>query len=294
MPWVIQGFVTSELAYMLTYDLAIPDNLDETGRRSHNRRLACSFAVHAIMVAIEPDQAGTRDPALVLSIPVKWHLHRDEMTLFLSETLTDSASFLFRVPTLCTDLQALVMKPCIEFFKAFKSWAGRKQPATHILYLLLNLPFLPASRWSAGNWLNKIVTAHLDKPFIEDSLLATQYLVHRSRQIVIDPTPANPAKKRKCAVMAIKDHLLALTGISHNKKLPAVAEPKMSNIYLLDKATQNSPFITPVELVCIPWRKAQRNKGALWDGTFVCPPALRVALNTVITSLIAFFLEEIE
>jgi hypothetical protein len=105
------------------------------------------------------------------------------------------------------------------------------------------------------------VQAHLQKAAIVLAVLADEHRIDRRLHIVVNPTRAGAPEEREGALVRVEHHLLALARIGANEHHPAVAEPDMRHLQGRRHAADQSQFVTPIELVGLAPRKAQRNIG---------------------------------
>lgn len=96
------------------------------------------------------------------------------------------------------------------------------------------------------------MAAQLLKFTVEHSFFTPKDLVHRGLEIVVVASLQRPLKKRKGFRMSIKDHLLTLTRVSNNEKLPAVTEAEMGHLHCLENTIDQ---VTPIKLVGFSWSK---------------------------------------
>ena len=155
---------------------------------------------------------------------------------------------------------AAIEQPGIQFRVAPEPQPRREEPPPHHADLVLDLPFLPTRRRCAGHRLDQIVATHLLEPAIVGALLAHEDRIYRRLHVVVDPSPAGASEEGEGAVVGVKHHLLALTGIGAHKQHPAVAEPHMRHLHRRGGAVDHNNLMAPVELVCFARIKDQRRE----------------------------------
>ena len=183
----------------------------------------------------------------------------DQACTFSFIYLMDCSGLLFGVFPLFTNGDTLVGKPAIEFSKTCESWTWNEKPFPDVLYLVLNLSFLPSRAGSAGNWFDKIMAAHLQKSGVELPFFPSKNPVYRCFKIIVNAAFARPPEKLEGFIMRIKNHLLAFTGVGNNIELPAVAESEMRDLDCLWDTCQNDVLVAPVKLIGFSRRKLQRD-----------------------------------
>jgi transposase len=132
----------------------------------------------------------------------------------------------------------------------------------------------------------RIVPAHLQETAVELAVLADKHGLDRRLHVVIDAARAGASVKLEGAGMGIEHHLLAFARISPHERHPAMAEPDMRHLDRDRHAVHQYDLVTPVELVGLARRKAQRHIGLRRRAPARLVPHPRVAANGVIAALV--------
>src|SRR5271166_6099041 len=85
---------------------------------------------------------------------------------------------------------AFVHEPGVQLVIALDAQARREEALAHEADLVLDLTFLPARRWRAGDGLDKMVRAHLEEAAIVLPVLADEDRLHRRLHVVVDAARA--------------------------------------------------------------------------------------------------------
>ena len=103
---------------------------------------------------------------------------------------------------------------------------------TGILYVLLNLPFLPAGSGVAELRLEQEVAHHGREADVDLAFLAAADLVDGRLHVVVDAPPWHAAQHPEGVVMGIKQHLVGLEQVGSKREGPTVGQLDMGDLEL--------------------------------------------------------------
>ncbi len=188
-------------------------------------------------------------------------------------------------------LQAALLKVRIQLAKIPNLGPGNEEAATHGAHLVLHLALLPAGRRRAGCRLKQIMRAQLLETVVEAALLASENLVHRRLQVVVDPPPAYASEKIEGPHVGVKNHLLGLTRVGHHQKMPAVTQPQLCNLHRDRHPRHLHQLVAPVELEGFSRLENQWNENVHRKLTLSPAPIPHMPPYAVIAARIAFCLQ---
>ena len=79
-------------------------------------------------------------------------------------------------------------------------------------HLVLDLTFLPARRWRAGDGLDKMVRAHLEEAAIVLPILADEDRLHRRLHVVVDAAGAGAPEEREGPLVGVEHQAMICAG----------------------------------------------------------------------------------
>ena len=135
-----------------------------------------------------------------------------------------------------------------------------EQSLARVADLVLDLALLPARRRRARDGLDQVMRAHRQKTAVEAAFLADKNRFDRRRHIVVNATPAHPAKKAESVVVRVKHHLLGLARVGADQEHSAVTEPDMRHLDNRRHAAEHHDFVRPVELIGLARHEPQRDE----------------------------------
>ena len=182
---------------------------------------------------------------------------------------------------------AAIHQPGVQLLVALRPHARREEPLAHDADLVLDLALLPAGRRRAGDGLDEVVPAHLQKAAVVAPLAADEHRVHRRLHVVVDPARAGALEEREGPVVRVEHHLLALARIGAHEQHPAVAEPDVGHLRDGRDAVDQHHLVAPVELVALARREAQRHEGRRRRRVLPPRPVHREAPNRVVAARVA-------
>ena len=191
--------------------------------------------------------------------PIKWTNVWNKTTAFFFEHFPDCLIAHLGMFVCLGVGDTAIFKPCIELGVGLELRARYKEPSPDHTNLVLDLAFLPARRWRAGDRINKIMSAHLLETSIVGSVFADEDRIDGGLHIVIDTPRTGTAKESERLVMRIEDHLLDLPWISPHKWHPAVAQANMCGLHGRRDTVDQNNLMAPIELIGLARIKAQRN-----------------------------------
>ena len=157
---------------------------------------------------------------------------------------------------------------------------------THQSDLVLDLSLFPASGRCARHRLDQIMAAHPQEAAVELALLADKHRLHHRLCIVVDAACAGSLEKGERPIVGVEHHLLRLAGIGAHEQHPAVTEPNVRHLHHHRHTVDPDDLVTPVELVGFARRKAQRHIRFRRRCPVLPAPALGVAPDRIVASLI--------
>src|ERR1700761_3010498 len=223
MPRVVECLAAAKMPAMLTDDCAILTNDNTVGVGLDLNRAADSPRGNRIFVIVKADQAGLRNRGLGGVKAVERTGDGHELRALRLENLPDRAVGQLGVVVRLGISDALVKQPGIQLLIARHPQPWREETLADDPNLVLDLPLLPAGRRRAGNRLDQIMTAHLQKAAVELTVLAEKHGLDRGFHVVVDAAGAAALKKGKGAVVGVEDHLLGLARIGPHERHSAVA-----------------------------------------------------------------------
>ena len=183
--------------------------------------------------------------------------------------------------------QAPIEQPGVKFVVAWEPGFWDEEALADEPDLVLDLPFLPARRRRAGDRLDQMMRAHLNKAAIVLPSLADEHRIDRRLHVVIDSARARALEEGEGAIVRVEHHLLALARIGAHEHHPTVAEPDMGDLQSRRHAADQSDLVTPIELIGLARRERQRHIGARRLPRALLAPGPSVAANRVVPALIA-------
>ena len=125
---------------------------------------------------------------------------------------------------------APIEQPGVQLVVALDPQPRREEALAHQADLVLDLPLLPARGRRAGDRLDQVVAAHLQKAAVVGALLADEDRLHRGLHVVVDAARAGALEEGEGPVVGVEHHLLALARIGPHEQHAAVAEPDMRDL----------------------------------------------------------------
>jgi hypothetical protein len=183
--------------------------------------------------------------------------------------------------------QAPIEQPGVKFVVAWEPGFWDEEALADEPDLVLDLPFLPARRRRAGDRLDQMMRAHLNKAAIVLPSLADEHRIDRRFHVVIDSARARALEEGEGAIVRVEHHLLALARIGAHEHHPTVAEPDMGDLQSRRHAADQSDLVTPIELVGLARSEAQRNVGVRRGARALLPPGDRIAPDCRVTASIS-------
>jgi len=183
--------------------------------------------------------------------------------------------------------KAFVEEPGVQFVIALESQPRREEAFAHGADLVLDLALLPARRRGAGDGLDKMMRAHLEKAAIVLAVLADEDRLHRRLHIVVHAARTRAFEERERPFVGVEHHLLRLARIGADEHHAAVAEADVRDLHDRRHPVHHDDLVAPVELVGLARRECQRDKGGGRRAGVRLRPAPRIATDRVISAFVA-------
>ncbi len=223
MPRIEHRLIPPETAPMFAHYLPCLPKLDPIGVGAHLYWPPDPACRHRIAIVIKADQAGLRYRRSDRMKSVEATRIRHEKAPLGLEHLPDRPIAQFRMPVRPRISNTLIKQPQIQFVVALHPQPRREEPLAYQAHLVLDLPLLPPRCRRAGNRLNQIMAAHLQKAAVVSALAADEDRVNRSLHVVVDPACAGALEQRKSPIVRVEHHLLGLARIRPHEQHSAVA-----------------------------------------------------------------------
>jgi hypothetical protein len=182
---------------------------------------------------------------------------------------------------------AFVQQPGVQLIQGFEPQPWREESFANQPDLVLDLALLPARRRRAGNWVDQVVAAHLQKAAVVETPFADEDRLHCSLHVVVDAASAGALEQRERPVVGVEHHLLRLARIAPHKQHAAVAEPGMRGLHHHRHAIEQDDLVAPVELIGFSRCKAQRDISCNGRLSALLAPSPGVTPHGIITTVIA-------
>ena len=183
--------------------------------------------------------------------------------------------------------KTVVEEPGVQFVITLELQPRREEAFANEADLVLDLTFLPPRSRRAGDRLDEMVRAHLEKAAIVLTILADEDRFHSRLHVVVDAATAGAPEECERPLVGVKHHLLRLARIGAHEHHAAMAKADMRDLHDRRHAVQHDDFVAPVELVCFTRRERQRDKSARRRARVRLRPSTGVTPNGVVSTLIA-------
>lgn len=175
----------SEHPLMLADRLPLSDDHDPVGIDPQAHRAVGEGRRHAVAIALQVDEAGRRNALGVFDEAVERPGHCHQVPDLLAPYLGDRAG-LRAVPGLGPQLPASGLQPLVQGLQRGEVRHGLPEPMTGILYVLLDLPLLPAGGRVAELRLEQEVAHHGREADVDLALLAPADFIDGRSHVVVD------------------------------------------------------------------------------------------------------------
>jgi len=156
---------------MAGHRLAFVQDQDTVHIAAYLRVLARLLGRHAVLVPIHCHQAGLGHPCPPLGVAIEGRPEGAQGWLLFLEDLPNAALLQLGVGRGLCALQALLPQPGIELVDVIEARRGGEEPRAQHIYLVLDLPLLPAGGYRAGGGIDQIVIHQRQEPRIELPIL---------------------------------------------------------------------------------------------------------------------------
>lgn len=189
--------------------LPLGDDDDPVGINTQADRAVRKGRRHAVTMALQMDQAGRGDALGVLDEAIEGARHRHQVPDLLDPRIGDCTG-LRAVRGLRPQLPAPGLQPGVQCLQRREVRQGLPEPMPGILYVLLDLPLLPAGSRVAELGLEQEVADHGREADVDLAVLATADFVDGRLHIVVDAPLRHAAQHPEGVVMGIEQHLMGL------------------------------------------------------------------------------------
>src|SRR5579883_3592135 len=227
MPRIEDCLIAAEAAAMLADNPPVLAKLDAVGIGTDLDRAPDRTRRDRVLVVVEAHKAGLGDRCRNRVEAIEASGTGNETRPFGLKGLPDGPVALLGMAMRLGVRDALVEKPGVQLVITLHPQPRREEALAHQTDLVLDLPFLPARGRRAGDRLDQVMAAHLNKAAIVDALLTDKDRLDRGLHVVVDAARAGALEEGEGPVMGVEHHLLGLAGIGAHEQHAAVAEPDM-------------------------------------------------------------------
>ena len=192
MPGIVDRLASAVAARVLGHRASILADDDPIGVGVDVDGAADGARADRVFVVVEPYQAGLRHRGRQRVEPIETAAIRNELRPLLLEDLPDRLVGPLGMGMRFRPGQAFVEKPGVQFVVALELQPRREEAFADEADLVLDLALLPARRRGAGDRLDKMMRAHLEKAAIVLAVLADEDRLHRRLHVMGWTSPAFP------------------------------------------------------------------------------------------------------
>src|ERR1700677_1538040 len=175
---------------MLGDDTPVLADYDAIGISVNLNRTTDCTGRHRVLVVVEAHQAGLRDRCRHRVESIEPAGIGNELRPLCLEHLPDRLLGQLRMGMYLGVGNAFIEQPGVQLVKILEPQTRREEPLTDEPDLVLDLPLLPARCWRAGDWIDEVMTAHLQEAAIVEATLANEDRLHRRLHVVVDAASA--------------------------------------------------------------------------------------------------------
>lgn len=122
------------------------------------------------------------------------------------------------------------MQPVIEFRQTAEHRQLVPDAVTGVLYVLLDLPLLPAGRRVAELGIEQVVAHHGSEADVDVTLLAASHLVYCGPHVVVDATGGHATECSEGMVVRVEQHLVCLERVGTQEEGSAMTQLEVGDL----------------------------------------------------------------
>src|ERR1700740_3558015 len=201
MPGVINRLAAAKVAAMLADDRAVLTDHDALGKSLDLDGTTDGVRRDRIFIVVKAHQAGLRDRGLHRRKTIKRAGDLNQLQALRLKHLPNRALAQLGMLVRLGVSDAAVEQPGVQLLIARHPQPWREEALAHDPDLVLDLALLPARRRRAGNRIDQVMPAHLQKATVEQAILADEHALNRGLHVVVDTARAGPPENPKTAVL---------------------------------------------------------------------------------------------
>ena len=210
----------------------------------------------------------------------------NELRALVLEHLPDRSPALFGMGMRLGPGEAFVDEPGVQVVVALEPKPRREEALAHETDLVLDLAFLPSRRRRAGDRLDEVMRAHLEKAAIVLAVLADEDRLHRRLHVVVEAAPTGASKEREGALVGVEHHFLRLARIGAHEHHPAHGKPDVGDLRRRRHPVDDDDLMAPVKLISFARREGQWHVGFRRRARVLLAPSPRITPNRVVAALV--------